>query len=107
MASKDIRVKAKNKAPTTVKTERVPLCDISVAKDSGWRALNNRHVTALASKFRKGEYGHNILGVPRIRLGCATKEPLVSSMDGKYMLNNGKCCIQALLQLAGRLALYV
>ena len=89
--------RAVNGRPSILKTERVRLDDISVCDDSGWRDSDNGEITILREKFKAGEYGIGILTIPSIL--CWSEAPKTSTHDGRWLLNNGRSTIAALLDL--------
>ncbi len=75
----------------------MPVMDISVAADSGWRPLDEPRVTELMQAFRQGEFGLGILVMPSVL--CHAGVPKVSVHDGRRRVNNGKSTVCALQRL--------
>ena len=51
---------------TATESTLVALEDISIANDSGWRAIDRARVDELKACFERGEYGQNLLRKPSI-----------------------------------------
>ena len=85
--------------PMTVDTVRLPVLDISIAADSGWRELDQEDVDRLTRLFREGDYGVGILTIPSVQVDFQ-KKMKESVADGRALLNNGKSTVAALQQLA-------
>ena len=91
--------KSKTLAAAHLGTERIPLEEISVADDSGWRELAQGHVAELRATILNGDYGSTTLAKPSLLVDQADKIVL-SGVDGCYVINNGKHFVAALQQLA-------
>ena len=79
-------------------TVRLPLDDISVAEDSGWRVLDEDRVSELLDVFKHGDFGATTLAMPSILCDDDSK-PILSREDGRARLNNGKSTVAALKKL--------
>ena len=80
---------------------RIPLQELSVEEDSGWRALDASHVTALMETVRGGSWGQTTLVRPSV-LQVGEKK-CTSATDGRYVLNNGLHAVMALKKVAAEL----
>ena len=92
------------KAKTPVVKEEdlfLPLDDLSVAEDSGWRATDPKRVQELLDLFLSGQYGLGILKPPSVLVFDGA--PKLAS-DGRRRLNDGKHTIRALQEAATILA---
>ena len=99
MASSDCGKEAElNVAPEVFDTKRLLLKEVSLAEDSGWRDLDEDRVRELVSNFKDGAYLLVIMQSPAVL--CVDSKPAVSSVDGKYVLCNGKSTMAALVHLA-------
>ena len=77
---------------------RIPLAELSVAEDSGWRTLDESHVKALEETVRGGAWGQTTLVRPSVLQEGEKK--CVSAEDGRYLLNNGLHAVKALMNVA-------
>ena len=77
---------------------RIPLNELSVCEDSGWRSLEASHVKSLEETVRGGAWGQTTLVRPSVlqegEKKCTSKE------DGRYVLNNGLHAVKALMNVA-------
>ena len=80
---------------------RIPLDELSVAEDSGWRSLDASHVKTLEETVRGGAWGHTKLVRPSVLEEGGKKS--TSAEDGRYLLNNGLHAVKALMNLAAEL----
>ena len=78
--------------------ERIPLTELSVAEDSGWRSLDESHVKALEETVRGGAWGQTTLVRPSVLHEGEKK--CKSAEDGRYVLNNGLHAVKALMNVA-------
>ena len=62
---------------------RIPLTELSVAEDSGWRSLDESHVKALEETVRGGAWGQTTLVRPSVLQEGEKK--CVSAEDGRYV----------------------
>ena len=83
---------------------RVPLNQLSMACDSGWRFLDATHTQTLEEVVRDGDWGLTTLARPSILQESGTGKRLVSTEDGRYLVNNGLHAIKALQNVAAVLA---
>ena len=81
-----------------VGSDRVSLADLSLEDDSVWRALEASHVEELKTKILEGEYGQTTMSTPTV-LVDQNDSPIVSVVDGKIILDNGKHFISALVSI--------
>ena len=80
---------------------RIPLLELSVAEDSGWRSLDATHVATLEETVRGGAWGQTTLVRPSVLHENGKK--CTSAEDGRYMLNNGLHAVKALMNVAAEL----
>ena len=78
--------------------QRVSLDDLSLEEDSGWRDVERSHVEELKLKILQGEYGQTTMTPPSLLLD-QNDLAMNSSIDGKYILDNGKHWIAALVDI--------
>ncbi len=81
---------------SVIKTVDVPLEEISIAENSGWRPLDEERVQELVTTFTSGEMGMTILANPSLR---AVAGVVKLDVDGKKLLNQGKQTVAALQYL--------
>ena len=79
----------------------IPLADLSVAEDSGWRATDPKRVQELLDLFLSGQYGLGILKPPSVLVFDGAPQ---LAEDGRRRLNDGKHTICALQEAATILA---
>jgi len=90
--------KATSKMAKQIRTEVVLLQDISLAADSGWRELDESHVTSLMAIVTNKDWGATALAGPSL---VAEGGRIISSKeDGKYVIFNGKHMVAALQRIA-------
>ena len=65
--------KTKAMSAVHVKTERIPLADISVEEDSGWRPVDAQHMADLRAVVLNGDYGNTTLAKPSVLLDQSDK----------------------------------
>ena len=87
--------KSKAKTDEFVRSELLPVGEVSISKDSGWRPLDQGRVQELVADFKDGAYGQNTLAPPSIIDGG------VCASDGKRRLDNGLQSVAALQILLG------
>ena len=83
------------KTPTVLSTEVIPLKDISVAEDSGWRPTDPGRIADLRKRFETGECGMGVRAIPSIRTG-SDGHKMLSTHDGCFRLSNGKATVNVL-----------
>ena len=79
-------------------SQRAMLEDLSLEEDSGWRALDITHVEDLKLKILQGEYGQTTMSAPSLLINQSDLA-IHSSIDGRYLLDNGKHWIAALVDI--------
>ena len=89
---------AKAKAPKLIRSETLPLQDISVAEDSGWREIDSERVEELEKVILDGGWGATSLKGPSL-ISDDSGKLQHSTTDGKTVLFEGKHLVQALLNL--------
>ena len=77
---------------------RIALHDISLSEDSGWRDLDPEHVVMFVRSIKDGQWGRTQMARPSLRCQLGG-EPMLSAIDGKKKLRNGKHIIAALLEV--------
>jgi hypothetical protein len=77
--------------------------DISMASDSGWRGKDEMRTASLVEDVQAGKYGAGNFCSPSLLMSSTTDEPILSSLDGKAVLDNGKSTISALMRLKATL----
>ena len=82
-------------APKEVGEVVIALDDISLADDSGWRAVSRRRVEELKADFLNGLFGMNVLKKPSV-LQFAGKAK--HCMDGRVQMADGKHTLTALVE---------
>ena len=87
--------KATAMAPIHVKTDRVKVSEISIGADSGWRDLTESHVEELKATIMQGDFGQTVMAKPSLLLNVS-EQPVQSTWDGNYVINNGKHFVAAL-----------
>ena len=87
---------------STATEVRIPLDQLSVAADSGWRDLDPIHVAELEMVVRSGRWGQTTLARPSVLEASGRK--VVSLEDGRFALNNGLHAIKALQNVAKAIA---
>ena len=104
MAPKNLKIDKNMLQPTVLDDSfLMPLMDISVCADSGWRPLDSKRVEALEAAFLRGEYGMNILKKPAVLSADGTTKGLKETgTDGNAVLVDGKHCIAALQEISKR-----
>ena len=81
-----------------IKSEKIEFHNLSIAIDSSWRSLDQEHCDTLCAQIKEGKWGRTTLSRPSVRMQDKT-EPMLSSVDGKAKLRNGKHIIAALLRI--------
>ena len=81
-------------APKIVGSTRIPLDDLSVAEDSGWRDEDEERVIELVQMIKDGQWGATTMAKPSVLQGAGNV--LISAIDGRTLLNNGKQVVIAL-----------
>ena len=84
--------------PKFLRSEILPVGEVSISGESGWRAQDRGRITELLADFKSGAYGQNTLAPPSL-IGDNT-----CVCDGKHRLDNGVQCVAALQILATELA---
>lgn len=79
---------------------RIPLHELSVCEDSGWRSLDETHVKTLEETVRGGAWGQTTLVRPSVLHEGEKK--CTSAEDGRYVLNNGLHAVKALMNVAAQ-----
>jgi hypothetical protein len=83
-------------AKTVVGSVRIPIGEVSLAADSGWRSLDGVRVDELKASFERGEYGQNLLRKPTLINHVG--QPILCT-DGLLKIADGKHTFQALMEL--------
>ena len=86
--------KCTSKMAKQTRSELIPLREISLASDSGWRELDESHVTSLMAVVTNKDWGATTLAGPS--LIAEGGKIITSREDGKCVIFNGKHMITAL-----------
>ena len=87
--------KAKSQAPKLLRCEVIPLADISVADDSGWREIDDERCTELQDVILDGSWGATALKGPSLIADDSGKLQFCT-IDGKAILFDGKHLVTVL-----------
>eukprot|EP00439_Symbiodinium_sp_Y106_P023223 s4801_g2.t2 len=83
----------KLRAPTKKSLLKIPLEDLSIAHDSGWRSIDENSVATLVGNITSGQWGQSIFG------GVTVLGPTdLSSVDSRRLTDNGMQSVAAFLQ---------
>ena len=81
--------------------------DLSLASDSGWRAVDVERKESLKKDFKDNKYGTGNFSKPSVVISSSSAEgkdeEKLSDIDGKGVLDNGKSTIGALRDLKAAL----
>ncbi|OLP92330.1 hypothetical protein AK812_SmicGene25877 [Symbiodinium microadriaticum] len=88
-------------APTKKAFQKIPLEDLSLAHDSGWRSIDETFVATLVESITSGQWGQSIFAGVTV-LGPSD----LSAEDSRRLIDNGKQCVAAFVQVKGSQALY-
>ena len=98
-----VSVSEVNLGPVTTGVEIYPLLELSLATDSGWRERDDVRVEALKIDFKANKYGTGNFAKPSVIISSTSPEgkdeELISDIDGKVKMDNGKSTISALKAL--------
>ncbi len=76
-----------SKIAKQIRTQVVQLQEVSFAKDSGWRDVDESHVAALKAIVMEGDWGSTTLAGPS--LIAEDGKLILSKEDAKYVIFNG------------------
>ena len=98
MAAAAVATPPKNsKMAKQIRTQLVPLQEVSLAKDSGWRDVDEGHVATLKAMITRGDWGSTTLAGPS--LIAEGGKIIFSKEDAKFVIFNGLQIVSALLRL--------
>ena len=98
MAAAAVATPPKNsKMAKQIRTQLVPLQEVSLATDSGWRDVDEGHVATLKAMITRGDWGSTTLAGPS--LIAEGGHIILSKEDAKFVIFNGLQIVSALLRL--------
>ena len=98
MAAAAVATPPKNsKMAKQIRTQLVPLQEVSLATDSGWRDVDEGHVATLKTMITRGDWGSTALAGPS--LIAEGSRIILSKEDAKFVIFNGLQIVSALLRL--------
>ena len=76
-----------SKMAKQIRTQLVPLQEVSLAIDSGWRDVDEGHVATLKAMITRGDWGSTTLAGPSLIAEGGTI--IFSKEDAKFVIFNG------------------